>query len=334
MRFILLLLKIIWNLKTILITGILLGSLAMNMILFLGGSLFSTVNNGFEALTGMQTFASRKNAEIAGLDEEIVLERNAKREIKGQLRDTSADLADTLITNRKLKTQTQELSIDLAARKKVTRELNGHIAELFGDLYVERNANLAFKSQVSEQAAELAVFRVTDRELKSLVRELGAGVVLFKGKQVPLKTAVGETADIIGKRSVKTARREVASMPAEAIPYIGTAVIVGVTALEIYDLCATLNDVSALQRAFDPDFMKSDEEIEICSIEVPPKEEIVAAIKASPQKAWRSTKEAVPTLEEIKDIEMPDIEWTDMCVETSGNITDFSRKVMQWWGLQ
>ena len=77
MRFILLLLKIIWNLKTILITGILLGSLAMNMILFLDGSLFSTVNNGFEALTGMQTFASRKNAEIAGLDEEIVLERNA-----------------------------------------------------------------------------------------------------------------------------------------------------------------------------------------------------------------------------------------------------------------
>jgi hypothetical protein len=313
MRFIRLLLKIIWNLKTILITGILLVSLALNIVLFLGGSLFSIVNNGFEALTGIQTIAKRNKAEII---------------------DLGADLADTRITNRKLETQTQELSADLLAERKVTRELNGHVAELSGDLVVERNAKRALKSQVSEQAAELAVFRVTNRELKSQVRDLSAGVVLFKGKKVPLKTAVGETADIIGKRSVKTARRGVASMPAEAIPYIGTAVIVGVTALEVYDLCATLNDMSALQRAFDPDFMKSDEELEVCSIEVPPKEEIVAAIKASPQKAWRSTKEAVPTLEEIKDMEMPDIAWTDMWVETSGNITDFSREVMQWWDPQ
>ena len=56
-------------------------SLALNIVLFLGGSLFSIVNNGFEALTGIQTIASRNKAEIAGLGEEIVLERNAKREI-------------------------------------------------------------------------------------------------------------------------------------------------------------------------------------------------------------------------------------------------------------
>jgi len=321
MRFIRLLLKIIWNLKTILITGILLVSLALNIVLFLGGSLFSIVNNGFEALTGIQTIASRNKAEIAGLGEEIVLERNAKREIKGQLRDTSADLADTRITNRKLQKETRELSADLITERQLKREL---------------------RSQVTEQTAELATFRMTNRQLKSQVRDFGMGVIPFKGKKVALKTAVDETADVIGKRAVKTARREVTSMPAEAIPYLGTAVIVGVTALEIYDLCATLKDMSALKRAFNPDFMQSDEELEVCAIKVPPKEEILAAVKASPKKAWEAAKEATPSWSELQQLEVPDVTWSEMWSSTkegtantwdstSESVNELSNKVKKWW---
>jgi hypothetical protein len=321
MRFIRLLLKIIWNLKTILITGILLVSLALNIVLFLGGSLFSIVNNGFEALTGIQTIASRNKAEIAGLGEEIVLERNAKREIKGQLRDTSADLADTRITNRKLQKETRELSADLITERQLKREL---------------------RSQVIEQTAELATFRITNRQLKSQVRDFGMGVIPFKGKKVALKTAVDETADVIGKRAVKTARREVTSMPAEAIPYLGTAVIVGVTALEIYDLCATLKDMSALKRAFNPDFMQSDEELEVCAIKVPPKEEILAAVKASPKKAWEAAKEATPSWSELQQLEVPDVTWSEMWSSTkegtantwdstSESVNELSNKVKKWW---
>ena len=313
--------RIFWNLKTIIITAVLLISLALNIVLFLGGSLFSIVNNGFEALTGIQTIASRNKAEIAGLGEEIVLERNAKREIKGQLRDTSADLADTRITNRKLQKETRELSADLITERQLKREL---------------------RSQVTEQTAELATFRMTNRQLKSQVRDFGMGVIPFKGKKVALKTAVDETADVIGKRAVKTARREVTSMPAEAIPYLGTAVIVGVTALEIYDLCATLKDMSALKRAFNPDFMQSDEELEVCAIKVPPKEEILAAVKASPKKAWEAAKEATPSWSELQRLEVPDVTWSEMWSSTkegtantwdstSESVNELSNKVKKWW---
>lgn len=313
--------RIFWNLKTIIITAVLLISLALNIVLFLGGSLFSIVNNGFEALTGIQTIASRNKAEIAGLGEEIVLERNAKREIKGQLRDTSADLADTRITNRKLQKETRELSADLITERQLKREL---------------------RSQVTEQTAELATFRITNRQLKSQVRDFGMGVIPFKGKKVALKTAVDETADVIGKRAVKTARREVTSMPAEAIPYLGTAVIVGVTALEIYDLCATLKDMSALKRAFNPDFMQSDEELEVCAIKVPPKEEILAAVKASPKKAWEAAKEATPSWSELQQLEVPDVTWSEMWSSTkegtantwdstSESVNELSNKVKKWW---
>jgi len=313
--------RIFWNLKTIIITAVLLISLALNIVLFIGGSLFSIVNNGFEALTGIQTIASRNKAEIAGLGEEIVLERSAKRELKGQLRDTSADLADTRITNRKLQKETRELSAELITERQVKREL---------------------RSQVTEQAAELTTFRVTNRQLKSQVRDFGMGVIPFKGKKVALKTAVDETADVIGKRAVKTAKREVTSMPAEAIPYLGTAVIVGVTALEIYDLCATLKDMSALKRAFNPDFMQSDEELEVCAIKVPPKEEILAAVKASPKKAWEAAKEATPSWSELQQLEVPDVTWSEMWSSTkegtantwdstSESVNELSNKVKKWW---
>ena len=100
--------KVLWNLKTIVITAVFLCSLAINMVLFLGGSLFSLVNSSFEALSGIQTIASRNKAEIADLSEEVILERNAKREIKGQLRETSANLADSRISNQSaLQSQTK-----------------------------------------------------------------------------------------------------------------------------------------------------------------------------------------------------------------------------------
>jgi len=131
-------------------------------------------------------------------------------------------------------------------------------------------------------------------------------------------------------------------MPGEVIPYLGTAIIVGVTALEISDLCATLKDMTALKKAFSPDLLETDEELEVCSIKVPPKEEIIATVKASPQKAWIAAKEASPSWEEIKNTEMPDVNWSDLLDETvesgenlwgstKAEMSNFGGKVKNWW---
>ena len=131
-------------------------------------------------------------------------------------------------------------------------------------------------------------------------------------------------------------------MPGEVIPYLGTAIIVGVTALEIGDLYATLKDMTALKKAFSPDLLETDEELEVCSIKVPPKEEIIATVKASPQKAWIAAKEASPSWEEIKNMEMPDVNWSDLLDETvesggdlwgstKAEVSNFGGKVKNWW---
>ena len=57
------------------------------------------------------------------------------------------------------------------------------------------------------------------------------GLVPFKGKKVAINAAIEETVDTIGKRAQKSSAREIASLPGEAFPYLGTAIILGVTAL-------------------------------------------------------------------------------------------------------
>ena len=64
--------------------------------------------------------------------------------------------------------------------------------------------------------------------------------------------AVELTTDRISKRAVITSSRSIGSMAGEAIPYLGTAVIVGVTTLELKDLCDTLRDMNELKRSFSP----------------------------------------------------------------------------------
>lgn len=352
MKFLKLALKFFWKLKTLILTGILLVSLGLNLILFLGGSLYSMINSGFEVATGVRTIATRNKAQIADLGDNLVLERKAKRELKSELTETSGELVTERAMKRELKGQVTELSGELVVERKMKRELKSELAEtsgqlvvertakrelksqfanISGELIIERNAKKALKSELAERSAKLALERTTQRTLKSQIRDLTAGLVPFGGKKVALRTAVEETADKIGKRSVKSATRNVSSMPGEAIPWLGTAVIVGVTALELYDLCETMKDMTELKRAFDPTLTTNADELEVCAIKVPPKEEIIEAVKNSPEMAWKQAKSLTPSLDELKTMEMPEIDLDDIWSKTTDSTKALSEKLKSYW---
>jgi len=356
MQFVRIFFKAINRLKTLILIVSLFTSLGVNVILFVGGSFFSALNSGFEVITGFQTIANRNKAEIANLSEDVLAERKAKREIRGQLSEVTEDLTETRLANRKLEREAKQLSVDLIAERQAKREIRNQLTQTSTELAATKMSAKSLQKAAEQATAEIAAERkikrelkksladvsATNRQLKSQVRDFAMGLVPFKGQKVALKTAVDQTADTIGKRAVKTAKREVASMPGEAIPYLGTAIIVGVTALEISDLCATLKDMTALKKAFNSDLLETDEELEVCSIKVPPKKEIIATVKASPQKAWIAAKEASPSWEEIKNMEMPDVNWSDLLDETvesggdlwgstKAEVSNFGGKVKNWW---
>ena len=322
--------RFIWKLKTALLALAFLLSLSVNMILFVGGSLYSIVNSGFEAATGIKTIAARNKAEIVDLSDNLLVERKAKRQLRSELSETSGQLVAEKAVSRELKGTVAEISGDLVVERKAKRELKNQVAEISSSLVIERNAKSALRSELREKTSQLAVERATQRALKSQVIDLTAGLVPFKGRKVALKVAVDETAEKIGKRSLKSATRNVSSMPGEAIPWLGTAVIVGVTALELYDLCETMKDMTELKRAFDPTFASSEEELEVCALKVPPKEEIIEAVINSPELAWSKAKDVTPTLEELKEIKMPKINLEEVWGDTISGAKDLTEKLKRY----
>lgn len=173
---------------------------------------------------------------------------------------------------------------------------------------------------------------------RELARPPGDQMVRFRGQHVRLKDAVARTTDRVSTRAVKAATRNTASMAGEALPYVGVAVIVGVTALEVRDQCETIRDMTALRRSFDLTAGPSEDELTVCSMKVPTREELWAAALDAPGKAWAFAKDVTPDLTELSEIEWPSVAsmaavWrsvTDAGARAWESTRDRSSEVFQW----
>lgn len=139
-----------------------------------------------------------------------------------------------------------------------------------------------------------------------------AKTVTYRKKPWLVGEAVQDTTNRVSRRIATAAARSAGSVAAEAIPVAGVAVILGVTAWELKDACATMKDLRELDLAFNPDTALDPEVSEVCGRTVPSGEEVWQTVKASPGKAWASAREHLPDLPEfhMPDIHWPDIDWT------------------------
>ncbi len=176
------------------------------------------------------------------------------------------------------------------------KKLNKHLAD-------QKRQNRELRTKVASLSEDLAAQKLVAKKFAE------EKMIVHKGKRTTAKAAVLATTSTISKRAAATASRSAGSVVGEAIPYAGTAVIVGVTALELYDLCETIKDMNALSRAFDPSLEPDANEATVCSMQVPSGQEIWAAAKKKPSEAMSAARAAMPSFEELKAIEMPQIDW-------------------------
>lgn len=202
------------------------------------------------------------------------------------------------------------------------------VAQLSGELADESAAKKKLRQELTDATDQLAAERTVTRKLRADLADPLSRTVMFRGKHVAIRDAVSSTADRISRRAVVTSSREVGSMAAEAIPYIGAAVIVGATALELKDLCDTLKDMGELQRALTPEAAPSAEETTVCNQPIPTRDELWEAAKGAPKAAWHTARDAIPTLEDVKNFEMPHVEWKEAwsaAAEGSEKALDFTK---------
>lgn len=279
------LLKSLWRTFIVLILVL---SLVMNIAFFVGGSLYQVASSAIRATTGIRTMAVQHADEVAQLRGKLATERAATRNVRGELSKTTTALA---------------------AERATTRKLKGDLSGQSKHLSTERTAKKKLTSELFDSKKKLATAHVTIQNLQEELADPLSQRVVYRGEKIAVRDAVDSTANRISKRAVVTSSRSVGSMAAEAIPYIGVAAIVGVTAMELKDLCDTLKDIGELQRAISPEKSLDEKQRLVCAMRVPTREELWESMKSSPKTAWTNARNAIPTLEEVKSVKFPDVDW-------------------------
>jgi hypothetical protein len=267
-------------------------SLAFNVAILVSSTVVALASSAVSAVTGARTVFLQQADEIAELSNRVDTERLATRELRSEVAATSADLNAERLAHRQTRSQLSDVSADLDMERVVLRQTRSELADTANALDAERLVLRQTRSELAEASADLAT---SSRLIRSEARDAAAEIV-----------------EGISDRTARTARREVAAMSAESIPFWGTAIIVGATTLELRDMCQNMLDLRQLQELFDPTTEHSEDLLEVCGIEVPTRNEIWEAARNSPQQAWTAAQVAMPTMEEIRTMELPDINWTDL----------------------
>lgn len=91
------------------------------------------------------------------------------------------------------------------------------------------------------------VYQRMQSRQQAQARQLAA----VEAREATLRKTVQDTGKRIQKRTVRSAAANIGSLPAEAIPYLGWAVVVGVTGYELMLACDNLRDLQDLYREMD-----------------------------------------------------------------------------------
>lgn len=97
--------------------------------------------------------------------------------------------------------------------------------------------------------------------------------------------AVLKTSNRIAVRSLVNATRNVSSVFAEAIPILGTGIMLAVTAWDVRDACATLKDINELNSVFDH---PPEDQTKVCGMNVPTAEQVATQVKTNAKAVYQA----------------------------------------------
>ncbi len=243
---------------------LLVASLATNAALFVGGVLYNVIDEALESATGLATATGKQRKAIKELkrkNRQLVVRNSKLREGMTEVRRKNRQL---VVRNSKLQhgmTEARRKSSQLVVRNRKLRDGMTE-AQRKNSRLVDRNRGL-------------------------------------QNRMTKLRTVTNGAVKRTAARSAKAAVRAVATVPGKALPYVGTAVVVGAATAEIKDYCDTIQDMKEIQQEIDPSKSGSDDEPKVCGMKVPTEEEILSRIRTAPLKAWQSSRKFLTDLNPI-----------------------------------
>ena len=147
-------------------------------------------------------------------------------------------------------------------------------------------SSAAFSSFAAGALARIGFATVYQSATLKADRLAKQNATLVKQRQ-DAKVAAKRTRKNILKRARKNVVRNIAMMPAESVPVLGVGVIVGLTALEVNDMCAIVEDIDALMGDLEVEIERSESE-QLCLSWRSSLDETTTQVKDESVGAWET----------------------------------------------
>lgn len=252
--------------KAVTISGLIVSLVALNVLTLASDAIHSRAYRVLEWLA--ESAAGNAVARRLGRP---ILENSPttsrKKAVRTATEKLEAEKRALSTQNEVLVKTNKDIDSKYTALRKTTNELDTKNAALL-------NAN-------KELESSHAALQRTNKDLESKHDELKR---VGQNNKVAVRKASGK----IARRSVTVVARNISSMPAESIPFIGIAVIVGVTAWDVYDACQILKELNEMSTEIGND---AEDESKVCGVHVPTKEEVIEEMKSNSKEVYERARE-------------------------------------------
>ena len=157
----------------------------------------------------------------------------------------------------------------------------------------QRDVAVATKKLIQEKDMLVATSKVLEANQVTLVKsfkEIEVANGALKRTSEARAAAVMKASKRLAIRSATNVSRNVSSVFAEAIPIVGTGIMLGVTAWDVHDACETLKDINELNSAFDH---PQEDQTRVCGMKVPTMGEVMIQVKTNATAVYQSTAAAL-----------------------------------------
>lgn len=160
---------------------------------------------------------------------------------------------------------------------------------------VKRQHDIAVATKKLFEEKDVAVASSKALEAKQValvksLKEAEASHSALKRTSEIRAAAVLKTSNRLAVRSLTNATRNVSSVFAETIPFMGTGVMLAVTAWDVRDACETLKDINELNSVFDH---QQEDQTKVCGMNVPTTKQVMDQTRTNAKAVYQSAANAL-----------------------------------------
>ncbi len=250
-----------------------------------------------DKITKLSHNVAIKNHKLEYVNKKIATQTDELAKLGGKVKDLESNLA---VKNKELKIAKNAMTTQDGEIAK----LGGKVKDLESETIKTSNKLKTANSTITEQTDKIASLTKNNKTLELEIKNTPSAKLPTKLAQ---KKAIESTSNTVISKSLGMVSRNALSLPAQAIPFIGIAVIVGVTSLDIKASCDIVAELESLKKKLGLQIEDKTNEKEFCGITT---KELGQSIKQAPAKSWEIAKQYVPDLPDFSPAWEKTKEWT------------------------